>query len=81
MSQAGKALDRVLKTHNITQYKLAAVMQVSRSNVHRWRHNVDPAGDTILAIRDALQKINPDAAAEFIMLYLEQAIEDRNSDG
>lgn len=76
MSQAGKALDRVLRTHDITQYKLAAVMQVSRSNVHRWRHSVDPAGDTILAIRDALQKISPDAAAEFIRLYLEGTIEE-----
>ncbi|WP_416666296.1 hypothetical protein [Egbenema bharatensis] len=51
-------------------------MQVSRSNIHRWIYEVvDPAGDSILAVRDALHKINPEAAVEFTRLYWEKSIE------
>lgn len=82
MGKAGIALKQVLEIYGISQYKLAAEMKISRSNIHRWVYEQgDPAGDSILEIRDALQKISPDAAAEFILLYLEQAIEDKNSDG
>lgn len=71
MGQAGKALKHVLETYGITQYKLAVTMGISRSNIHRWIYEVvDPAGDSILELRDALEQINPEAAEEFIQLYL-----------
>ena len=74
MAKAGAALKHILETYGITQYKLAATMNVSRSNIHRWIYEVvDPAGDSILAIRDALAKINPDAAKEFVRSYLGEA--------
>jgi hypothetical protein len=46
-------------------------MGVRRSNVNRWvNEETDPAADAVLEIRDGLEKINPDAAEEFIRLYL-----------
>jgi transcriptional regulator with XRE-family HTH domain len=78
MGKAGRALKQVLTTHGISQNRLAVVMGVGRSNVHRWVYEMaDPVGDAILEIRAALEKINPDAAEEFIRLYLGgKAIED-----
>lgn len=74
MAQAGLALRKVLETHRISQNKLAVTMGISRSNIHRWINEVvDPAGDSILDIRDALEKIEPVAAEEFIRLYLDRA--------
>ncbi len=74
MAKAGIALKQVLEKYNISQYKLAAEMGISRSNIHRWIYETgDPAGDSILAIRDALAKINPDAAKEFVRSYLGEA--------
>lgn len=76
MAKAGKALKQVLETHGISQNRLAVVMRVGRSNVHRWVYEIaDPVGDAILAIRNGLQKINPAAAQEFIRLYLEESEE------
>jgi len=70
MGKAGKALKQVLDAHGITQYKLASVMGISRSNVHRWIYEVaDPTGDAILEIRDALQRIDAAAAERFTELY------------
>jgi hypothetical protein len=52
-------------------------MGVRRSNVNRWvNEETDPAADAVLEIRDGLEKINPDAAEEFIRLYLKRATED-----
>lgn len=71
MGKAGVALKQVLETYGITQYKLATEMGISRSNIHRWVYEIgDPSGDAILDIRDALAKINPEAAEEFIKSYL-----------
>lgn len=76
MGKAGKALKQVLETYSITQYKLALRMQISRSNTHRWIHEiVDPTGDSILEIRDALETIDPAAAEEFTRLYWGRAID------
>ena len=73
MGKAGVALKQVLETYKITQYKLATAMGISRSNIHRWVYEIgDPLGDNILDIRDALEKIDPAAAEEFIKLYLEK---------
>ena len=77
MGKAGKALKQVLDTYGISQNRLAVVMEVGRSNVHRWVYEVaDHVGDAILEIRKGLQKINPAAAEEFIRLYLDESDED-----
>jgi transcriptional regulator with XRE-family HTH domain len=71
MGKVGKALKQVLETYKITQNRLAVVMGTRRSNVGRWYHEqIDPTGDTIADIVTALRKINPEAAQEFIRLYL-----------
>ena len=71
MGKVGKALKQVLETYKITQNRLAVVMGTRRSNVGRWYHEqIDPTGDTIADIVAALRKINPEAAQEFIRLYL-----------
>ncbi len=72
MGRAGKALKQALTTYGISQNQLAAAMGVGHANVSRWVNEVrDPGGETILEIREALQQINPAAAAELIRLYLE----------
>ena len=77
MGKAGKALKQVLETYGISQNRLAVVMKVGRSNVHRWVYELaDPVGDAILEIRKGLQKIDSSAAEEFIRLYLDQSDED-----
>jgi transcriptional regulator with XRE-family HTH domain len=71
MGKAGQALKQVLETYGISQNRLAVTMGIRRSNVNRWANEAtDPAGDAVLEIRDGLEKINPDAAEEFIRLYL-----------
>jgi transcriptional regulator with XRE-family HTH domain len=71
MGRAGKALKQVLEAHNITQYQLAAMMGIDRSNVSRWvSEERDPTAEAVFAIKQALQMSNPDAAREFIQLYL-----------
>ena len=71
MGKAGKALKQVLENYSITQNRLAVVMGVTRSSVHRWVYEIgDPVADAVIEIRDALRKINPEAAEEFIRLYL-----------
>jgi hypothetical protein len=46
-------------------------MGITRSSVHRWVYEIgDPVADAVIEIRNALQKINPEAAEEFIRLYL-----------
>lgn len=71
MGQAGKALRQVLETYGISQNQVAVKMGVGRSNVYRWVNEVrDPGAEMVLQLRDALQEINPAAAAEFVQLYL-----------
>ncbi|HEY9636848.1 MAG TPA: helix-turn-helix transcriptional regulator [Coleofasciculaceae cyanobacterium] len=77
MGRAGKALKKVLENYGITQNRLAVVMGITRSSVHRWVYEIgDPVADAVIEIRDALQKINPEAAEEFIRLYLGETYED-----
>jgi predicted DNA-binding protein (UPF0251 family) len=79
MGKAGQALKQVLDIYGISQNKLAVTMGTGRPNVHRWVNEIrDPVADTVLEIRDALKKINPAAAEEFIRLYLGDATEDEN---
>ena len=77
MGKAGQALKQVLETYDISQNRLAVMMGTRRGNVHRWVNEMaDPSADAVLEIRDGLEKINPDAAEEFIRLYLKRATED-----
>lgn len=74
MGKAGQALRLVLDKYGITQNQLAVEMGIRRSNVSRWVSEVrDPTAETLLEIRDGLQKIDPIAADEFIRLYISQA--------
>lgn len=76
MGKAGKALKQVLNTYDISQNQLAVEMGVRRSNVHRWlNESRDAVGEAILEIRKGLEKINPEAATEFIRLYLDNSEE------
>lgn len=77
MGRAGKALREVLESHSISQNKLAIALEVRPSVVFRWFHEqVDPNGETIVAIVLALKGMNPDAAHEFIRLYLGDLMQD-----
>ncbi|MBD2578336.1 helix-turn-helix transcriptional regulator [Oscillatoria sp. FACHB-1406] len=72
MGRAGEALKQVLDEYGISQNRLAVVMGVGRSNVHRWvSGTTDPAAEAVLEIRKGLQKIDSEAAIEFIRLYLD----------
>jgi len=71
MGQAGKALRQVLETYGISQNQVDVKMSIGRSNVYRWGNEVcDPGTEMVLQLRDALQEINPEAAGEFVRLYL-----------
>ncbi|MEP0885271.1 helix-turn-helix domain-containing protein [Trichocoleus sp. ST-U3] len=75
MGKAGQALKQVLETYEISQNRLAVTMGTRRGNVHRWVNEMaDPSADAVLEIRDGLEKINTDAAEDFIRLYLGKSI-------
>lgn len=72
MGKAGKVLKIVLEKYRISQTKLAETLGVGRSNVYRWSNEVrDPTSETVVSIIQALEEINPDAAAEFKRLYMD----------
>ncbi|MGD1852352.1 MAG: helix-turn-helix domain-containing protein [Cyanophyceae cyanobacterium] len=71
MGRAGKALRNVLTTYGISQNRLAIALDVRRSVVYRWFHErTDPTAETVAMITTGLKEINPEAAKEFIELYL-----------
>lgn len=74
MSKAGAVLKQVLAAYKISQSDLARAMGVRRSSVNTWvKEQADPLSDAILEIRDALEKINPAAAEEFLRLWLSKS--------
>lgn len=71
MGRAGKALSHVLATYGIAQNRLAVTMGIDRSTVHHWvKETKDPLANAIPDLVDALEKLNPAAAEEFLKLYL-----------
>ncbi|HEY9879038.1 MAG TPA: helix-turn-helix transcriptional regulator [Leptolyngbyaceae cyanobacterium] len=75
MGKAGRVLKQVLETYGISQNKLAVTMGLERTVVYRWTHErTDPVGDTITAITEALNQLNPEAARSFIDLYLGEIV-------
>jgi hypothetical protein len=51
-------------------------MGISRANVGRWYHGLDPGSENIAQITQALKTLNPLAAKEFARLYLGVILED-----
>ena len=77
MGRAGIALKQVLETYGISQNKLAVTMGIRRWDVGRWVHErTDPTGETIAEITAALRSLNPEAAKEFVRLYVGEIVED-----
>lgn len=71
MGKAGQALRQVLDSYGISQNQLAGIMGVDRASVNRWVHEQrDPAAQVVVQIKQALQKINPEAATAFVELFL-----------
>jgi transcriptional regulator with XRE-family HTH domain len=78
MGRASQALKQILERYEITQNKLAVAMGISRANVGRWFHGLDPSAENIVAITEALKVINFNAAKEFVRLYLGEIVEDED---
>lgn len=76
MGRASDALKQVLDTYSISQNKLAVTMGISRANVGRWYHGLDPSAENIAQITQALKTLSPLAAKEFVRLYLGTIIDD-----
>ena len=76
MSKAGAVLKQVLAAYRISQSDLARAMGVRRSSVNTWvKEQADPGSSAILEIRSALREINPEAAEEFMRLWLDESEE------
>jgi len=80
MGRASQSLKQVLETYGISQNKLAVAMGISRANVGRWFHGLDPSAENITEITKALKQMNPDAARAFVRLYLGEILEDEEGD-
>lgn len=76
MGKASAALKEVLDTYGISQNKLAVTMGISRANVGRWYHGLDPSAENIAEVTRALKVLNPEAAKAFVRLYLGIIVED-----
>ena len=75
MGRASQALRKVLETYEISQNRLAVAMNISRANVGRWFHGLDPSAENIAEITQALNQINPAAAKDFVQEYLGNLID------
>jgi transcriptional regulator with XRE-family HTH domain len=76
MGRASVALKQVLDTYGISQNKLAVTIGISRANVGRWYHGLDPSAENIVLIAEALKALNIEAAREFVRLYLGVIVEE-----
>ncbi|MDY6936165.1 MAG: helix-turn-helix transcriptional regulator [Cyanobacteriota bacterium] len=80
MGKASQSLRSVLEHYGISQNKLAVAMGISRANVGRWFHGLDPSAENIAAITKALKEIDREAAKEFVWRYLGEILEDDGDD-
>lgn len=79
MGKAGQALKQVLENYGISQNKLAMALGVKPYAVYRWYYGqIDPRAETAVDIAQVLQGINPDAAKEFVRLYLGDYLQDQD---
>lgn len=71
MGKAGKALRQVLQTYGISQNRLAVTLNLNRATVNQWFNETrDPLAESIPDIVNALETLNPEAAQDFLTLYL-----------
>lgn len=77
MGKAGKVLRQVLDEYEVSQYSLAAALNIERNSVYRWvNEKSDPSAETVLEIVRALKELNLEAAKAFVQLYLVDEISD-----
>jgi transcriptional regulator with XRE-family HTH domain len=76
MGKASQSLRWVLEKYKISQNKLAVTMGISRANVGRWFHGLDPSAENIAEITKALKQIDREAAREFVQQYLGEILEE-----
>jgi predicted transcriptional regulator len=77
MGKAGQALKKVLESYGISQNKLAVALEVKPYAVYRWYYGqIDPRAETAVDIVKVLQDINPEAAKEFVRLYIGEIVEE-----
>jgi hypothetical protein len=71
MGKANQSLKQVLETYSISQNRLTLASGIDRSTLFMWLHEQEePSPEAIVEIVKALKQINPDAAQQFIQLYL-----------
>ena len=74
MGKAGNALRQALKAHRISQNRLAIAMGINAGVVSRWvSESRDPLAEALFETYRALQTLKPEAAEEFIQLFLKDA--------
>ncbi len=77
MGKAGQVLRQVLEEFEVSQYSLAAALDIERNSVYRWANEKsDPSGETIVDIVRALKTLHPLAAKAFVERYLGEEIKD-----
>ena len=77
MGKAGRVLRQVLEEFEVSQYSLAAALDIERNSVYRWANEKsDPSGETIVEIVRALKTLQPLAAKAFVEHYLGEEIKD-----
>lgn len=71
MGKARQALKQVLETYGISQDRLAVALGSDCFALSKWiRDQQEPSSDIVVEITQALKLINPEAAKEFVRLYL-----------
>lgn len=76
MARAGKALKCVLVRYGISQNQLATAMGIDRSNVSRWvSESRDPSAEAVAQIKQALNRLQPAAAEDFVQAYLYEGLD------
>jgi DNA-binding XRE family transcriptional regulator len=77
MGKAGQVLRQVLEEYEVSQYSLAAALDIERNSVYRWANEKrDPSAETVLDIVRALKELNPEAAKAFVEQYLGEEVSD-----
>ncbi|MBW4484512.1 MAG: helix-turn-helix domain-containing protein [Tildeniella torsiva UHER 1998/13D] len=77
MGKAGQVLRQVLEEFEVSQYSLAAALDIERNSVYRWANEKsDPSGETIVDIVRALKTLQPLAAKAFVERYLGEEVKD-----
>lgn len=81
MGKAGNALRQVLINYEIKRSQLAKTMGINAGVVSRWvSEDRDPLAEALFETYRALQTLKPEAAEEFIRLFLKDAEVDEGWD-